>query len=176
VRLPGASREELDRWVLETAPRAVAYATSLLRNRDEAEDIVQDCYCRLLAKAGKYDLPNDGLKLLLTSVSNACINRRTRRRSIWSLSSVGADGDPFDPPETDVARPDEIAIGHELETRIAAGLARLPVAQRAAVELKSLGHTQQEVAEILGITPTHAGVLIHRARQSLQNFLETDRA
>ena len=68
----GQPSDELDAWVLATAPRAVAYARSLLRNPDDADDIVQDCYCRLIAKATVYDLPRDGFKILL----------RTRPRSI----------------------------------------------------------------------------------------------
>src|SRR5207248_8790329 len=74
----GRPPDELDAWVLETAPRALAYARSLLGDLDQAEDVVQDCYCRLLAKADVYDLPRDGLKLLFKAVGNACINRATR--------------------------------------------------------------------------------------------------
>ena len=50
---------DLDAWVLSTAPDAVAYAVSLLRDRAAAEDVVQDCYCRLLQKADVYDLPRE---------------------------------------------------------------------------------------------------------------------
>src|SRR5437868_12477508 len=87
-----ASPAELDAWVLSTAPDAVAYAASLLRDRGAAEDVVQDCYCRLLQKADVYDLPRDGRKLLFESVTNACINRATRARHVLSLDATG-DGD-----------------------------------------------------------------------------------
>jgi RNA polymerase sigma-70 factor (ECF subfamily) len=43
--------------------------------------------------------------------------------------------------------------------------------QRAAVELKALGHSLQEIAEILDVTPTNAGVLVHRGRQELARQL-----
>ena len=39
------------------------------------------------------------------------------------------------------------------------------------MELKALGHSQQEIAEMLGLTATHAGVLVHRARQALAQCL-----
>ena len=161
---------ELDAWVLATAPRAVAYAISLLRDRHEAEDVVQECYCRLLARAAIYDLPRDGLKLLLTAVSNACINRKTRKKHAVSLSPV-ADEPEVAVADRSVAAPDELASGHELESAIGVALAQLPMNQRAALELKSLGHSQQEVGEILGISATNAGVLIHRARQTMARLL-----
>jgi RNA polymerase sigma-70 factor (ECF subfamily) len=162
------SPDELDAWVLATAPRAVAYARSLLGNPDEAEDVVQDCYCRLLAKADAYDLPRDGLKLLLKAVTNACINLRTRRRPLFRL---GRDDGADDPPDGRADLPDQVALGRELADAVADGLRKLPPQQRAAVELKSLGHTQQEIADALGVTPTNAGVLVHRARQALAKHL-----
>jgi RNA polymerase sigma-70 factor (ECF subfamily) len=165
----GRHQHELDAWVLATAPRAVAYARSLLRDPDQAEDVVQDCYCRLLAKAGVYDLPQDGLKLLLRAVTNACINLRTRRRSIFSLGRE--DDRPGDPPDPAAAPADERLMFKELSAAVAAGLRRLPVQQRAALELKSLGHSQHEIAEALGITPSNAGVLVFRARQALAAYL-----
>jgi RNA polymerase sigma-70 factor (ECF subfamily) len=167
-----ATAAELDAWVLATAPRAMAYARSLLRDPHQAEDIVQDCYCRLLQKQDVYDLPRDGLKLLLTSISNATINLKTRRKNLLSLnaSRTEEEGVP-DPADPRRERPDEIAIGHELEAALAEGLRRLPEMQRAAVELKSLGYSQQEIGEILEITTSNAGVLVHRARHTLSEML-----
>ena len=166
--------DDLDAWVLETAPRAVAYARSLLRNIDDAEDIVQDCYCRLLAKADVYDLPRDGLKLLLRAVTNACINLRARRRPMFRFVRTDPEnGDERndDPVDHRAAAPGDRLAHSELSAAVSAGLKELPTQQRAALELKSLGYTQQEIAEILDVTPTYAGVLVHRARQTLAAYL-----
>jgi len=38
-------------WVRSTLPRALGYAKALLRDPVSAEDVVQDCYARLLARA-----------------------------------------------------------------------------------------------------------------------------
>ena len=54
---------------------------------------------------------------------------------------------------------------------MADGLARLPPQQRAAVELKSYGYSQHEIAEILHVSPSNAGVLVHRGRQALAAYL-----
>jgi RNA polymerase sigma-70 factor (ECF subfamily) len=167
-RTPTAA--ELDNWVLETAPRATAFARSLLRDADAADDVVQDCYCRLLAKAGVYDLPRDGLKLLLTAVSNACINATTRRKPVFRLTRPD-DGEADDPPDVTAPPPDSTAAANELSAAVAAALAALPPRQRAAVELRGLGYSQQEVGEMLGVSGSNAGVLIHRGRQALAERL-----
>lgn len=166
------SDHPLDEWVRTTAPRAVAYARSLLRNPHDAEEIVQDCYGRLLAKADVYDLPRDGLKLLLTSVSNACLNLKSRRRTFFRLVRSDGDQDAIDdPPDRRAATPPEVASGNELSAALAIALRKLPTQQRAAIELKSLGHSQQEIGEILNVTSNNAGVLVYRARQSLAEWL-----
>jgi RNA polymerase sigma factor (sigma-70 family) len=169
---PDAIADDLSAWVLATAPRAVAYATSLLRDRERAEDVVQDCYCRLLAKADTYDLPRDGLKLLLTAISNACINIKSRRRFTWSIFTGGARSDgPLEIVDRSATKPEERLMNDELESAIGRGLARLPLPQRAALELKSRGHSQQEIAEILETSSSRVGVLIHRARKAMEGHL-----
>lgn len=164
--------QALDAWVLATAPRAVAYATSLLRDRHQAEDVVQDCYCRLLQKAEVYDLPGSGVKLLFKAITRACINLTTRRRKVLSLQGRdGHDSDGWEVCDTRAETPDQVLAHRELEQAVSGALARLPVPQRAALELRSLGHSQQEIADLLEITPSHAGVLVHRARQAMAALL-----
>ena len=166
-----AARDELEEWVLATAPRAVAYAASLLRDAVLAEDVVQDCYCRLLEKAGRYDLPRDGVRLLFRAVTNACINLTTRRRSVLSLDAVRAEGARREPADATAIQPERALLYRELRDAVEDGLSRLSVPQRAALELKSLGHSQQEIAEALGVSVSNAGVLVHRARQALAAYL-----
>jgi RNA polymerase sigma-70 factor (ECF subfamily) len=164
---------DLDGWVLATAADAVAYADSLLRNRAAAEDVVQDCYCRLLQKADVYDLPRDGRKLLFTAVTNACINYKTRARRMLSLDAARDEEQSLHAILADpaAAAPERVVLRQELEQAVADALARLPLPQRAALELKSLGHSLQEIGTALEITAGHAGVLVHRARQAMAQHL-----
>lgn len=88
---------DLDDWVRATLPRALAYGRALLRDPAAAKDVVQDCYFRLLERAGRYDLPRDGLKILLRAVTNACIDRRGRERVLLSLD--GEEGAAVEPAD-----------------------------------------------------------------------------
>lgn len=167
---PRPSREA---WVLATLPRALAFATSLLRDRAAAEDVVHDCYVRLLEKADTYDLPADGTKLLYRAITNACIDRNYRNRRFVSLE-VALDGESAGRPaeaDTRTCDPHDLAAHRELKEALACELNRLTVAQRGALELKSLGYTLEEIAEALGISPSNAGVLVHRARKTLAERL-----
>jgi RNA polymerase sigma-70 factor (ECF subfamily) len=166
-------QHELDAWVLATAPRAVAYAASLLRDPARAEDIVQACYCRLLQKETQYDLPNSGMRLLLKVITRACINVATRERRILSFQGFRSrDGAcVWEPMDTTVQEPQRIMMHKELEEAIATGLGRLPALQRAALELKSLGHSHQQIGQMLEVTAGHAAVLVHRARRAMAAYL-----
>jgi len=178
MKEPPHLRDDLDAWVKSAWPRAVVYARSLLRERSLAEDVVQDCFCSLLRKADVYDLPRDGVRLLMTSISHACIKKNTRDRPMLSLSAGPDEGDAIDPADRATPEPPRRVLHAELESAIAKALAHLPEEQRAAVQLKSMGHTLAEIAEILEITSTNAGVLVHRGRralaQELAPFLEKD--
>ncbi len=159
-------------WVGATLPRAVAYASSLLNDRSLADDVVHDCFCRLLRKADVYNLKLDGTRLLFRAVTHACFNHNSRDRRHLSLDGCGPDDSRgFEVEDRRMIAPMQPLLDRELETAIADSLARLPMAQRAALELKSLGHSQQEIAEALETTPTNAGVLIHRARQAMAQRL-----
>jgi RNA polymerase sigma-70 factor (ECF subfamily) len=162
-------RTRLEQWAREVLPRALAYARSLLRDPIRSEDVVQECLLRLLRHAGTYDLPRDGVKILFKAISRLCLNETTRRRAMVSLS--------LDLPVADnrFPSPEEVLIGRELQEEIAEGLAQLPELQRAALELRALGQSKEEIAEILEVTSSHAGVLVHRARQGLAAHLARNR-
>lgn len=172
---PPGLQDNLDSWVRASWPRAVVYARSLLRDRPAAEDVVQDCFCNLIRKAAEYDLLRDGVLLLMKSITNACLKKNTRDRPTISLNTatLGQDGDRrgIDLVDVAAAEPSAVALNSELERAIAAGLAALPSVQRAAIELKGLGHSLREIAEILEVSPSNAGVLIHRGRQALAQHL-----
>lgn len=167
------ANSELEDWILSTAPAAVAYARSLVRDHATAEDLVQDCYCRLLEKAHVYNLYRDGRKLLFQSVTNACINHNERSRMILSIDASNDEKEGLHRILADphAEEPERHLLRRELEKAISDGLASLPVTQRAALELKSLGHSLQEIADALNLSATHAGVVVHRARQALAHFL-----
>jgi RNA polymerase sigma-70 factor (ECF subfamily) len=158
-----------DAWVLATLPRATAYARSLV-GRHDADDLVHDCYCRLLARRDHYDLPADGTRLLFRLITRAAIDRYRRARPTVSLT---CEGGPRDVADDATDGPDAAAIGRELAGRIGEALAKLPLAQRAAIELTALGYGRDELAEALDVTPGNAGVILHRARLALLRELGT---
>ena len=162
--------DEVRAWLVECLPRAVAYARSLVRDGGEADDLVQECVYRLLRRAASYDLPRDGSRLLFRAITNECINRTTRGPGMVSLEMLDEEDQPLEGTLADphAEQPVEVVLTDELRRVLDEALEQLPLAQRAALELKSLGHSLEEIAEALSITANHAGVLVHRARQAIR--------
>ena len=170
----GRTRQEsLTAWVRESLPKALAFARSLLVDHHAAEDIVHDCICRLLERKDRYDLPRDGFKLLLRSIANACIDLGRRASRVrWQTGLDGCWDKGSGLLDRRSIEPYQLAMHKELETAVGKALRQLPLNQRAALELKSLGCSLSEIAETLEISESHAGVLVHRARCALSQELK----
>ncbi len=169
---PEQRNNELERWVRNSLPKALVFARTLCSDEHTAEDLVHDCFCRLLAKRDKYDLLADGWRLLLRSITNAAIDRH-RKNEPTLLESLTDDGGSAinAVPDGRGQEPLQIVMNRELEQTIETALKRLPFAQRAVLELKSLGMSQTEIADSLAITENNVGVLLYRAREKMSKLL-----
>jgi RNA polymerase sigma-70 factor, ECF subfamily len=163
----------LDGWISSALPGAVAYASSLVSDRTQGEDIVQECVCRLVAHAARYDLPRDGRKLLFRAITNACINRQLRERKTVSLDEHGRSGEGgrWELPDGAAVTPPVAVMAEELRQAIEEGLATLGIRYRSALELSSLGYSASEIAEMLEVTSDNVRVLLFRGRKTMATFL-----
>ena len=76
-----------------------------LRDRTLGEDVVHDCYVRLLEKADTYNLLRDGTKLFYKAITHACVDRNYRDRRLLSLEAE-LDGEAEGTkPVADASRP-----------------------------------------------------------------------
>jgi len=175
-RLRGRQQKDgsIEEWAARIVPRAVAYARTLLARPSDAEDVVHDVLCRLFDHK-EYDLIANGDRLLFRSVTNACINRTTRRREMLSLDNAFDDGTGWSVVLRSDRTPDpaDVAAANELHEAVKEELALLPDMQRAALELKAMAYSLNEIAHILNVSSSNAGVLVHRARKTLSEKLSS---
>lgn len=135
-------------------------AHALLGNAQAAQDATQEAFLALCRQRDRLAAAAAGHRgiggWLCTVVRNHCLDQlraRAYRRHV--------DTRVVDPPsgEADPARPVERADG---AARIWGEVAGLPPLERAAVVLRYRdGLSYQDIAERLGKTATHVGVLLH---------------
>jgi RNA polymerase sigma-70 factor, ECF subfamily len=142
-------------------------AHSVLRNRAESEDIVQDVFIRVLQHRRSLTNVRDMRVWLIRIAWNLAIDRRRRIRP-----------DQFDQnfAESLASRnvPADQAL-HEAQrmTSVLRELERLPRAERHVLLLSAIEElSTSEIAEILGKTESAVRALLFRARTRLRERLE----
>jgi RNA polymerase sigma-70 factor (ECF subfamily) len=144
---------------------ALSLAVRLLRDRGQAEDIVQEAYLAVWRRAGTFDPSRGSARAwLLSIVHNASIDRR-RGRFRHQQSEVDIDDFAYRLAGEDVW--DEVSRRIEGE-QVRRALATLPPEQRETLELAYFGGlTQAEIAERTG---QPLGTVKSRARLGLRRL------
>jgi RNA polymerase sigma-70 factor, ECF subfamily len=132
----------------------------------DAEDVLQTVFLRLVRRKEKLDLspsPGSYLHRAAVNASLDLLRSRTRSRSV-SIEEVapGATESPEPNPEMQ-------QVDRELQTQIRRSIATLGPKAAEIIVLKYFeGHSNLEIAEMLGTSQMVIGVLLHRARTRLR--------
>ena len=132
-------------------------AMSYLGNRQDAEDICQSVFLKLLHKNVTL-LPGKEKAWLLTCAANACKNHL---RSFWVRNVTELD--------------QNLSLPSEDHYDLYRAVLKLPVIYRGVVHLYYYeGYDQGEIAKILGISRTAVQTRMNRARAILRKELSCD--
>jgi RNA polymerase sigma-70 factor (ECF subfamily) len=141
------------------------YASALMRNPVEAEDLVQECLCRAIARAKPWRSIRDMRAYLFTILHNLYVDKiakRSRARDIVSDELV---------EKKLVAMPSQ--IGHLEILDLGRALDQLSQEQREVTLLVGLeGVSYESAARILGIPTGTVMSRLHRARETLRTLME----
>jgi len=142
-----------------------------LRKEYDTVDFAQDVwasFCNLPPDQTRFDSP-DALGNFLAAVARNKVVEVCRRRYGTAAYDVTrqramyrtADGTELPLPGRE-ATPSQCAIAGE---RLAAIADRLPAAHRPVLDLLRAGHTQQEIAERIGVSDRHVRRIVDRVRE-----------
>lgn len=150
-----------------------AVARTMLRDRDEADDVVEEALVRIHAAARGFRGTRGLRTWTLRIVMNLCRDRLRRRKfdggRAEDLDVLGRAGLSVTP----VLEWDEELDRAKLLETLERAIDRLPPEQREAVVLcHRAGLSQAEAAAALGIAEGSVKARLHRARQKLRAELE----
>jgi len=155
-------------------PRLFGYLVRLSRRRDVAEDLLEETWLRLVTRCATLA---DDARLgpwLFTVGRNLYFSWRRSRAVDESRTS---ELDPAWPAPERGASPFEAAARSELERRVEAALARLPLRDRELLLLVGVeGLTPSEAAGVCGVPAVTLRARLHRAREKLAAEMDADRA
>lgn len=127
------------------APRAFGLALQLLRNRPDAEDVLQETFLQVWRSAGRYDPGRASAEAwLLMLARSRAVDRLRRRRAVG-----GSDDLPDVPTGPDPAELPEL---RDEGCRLATALGHLPPEQREPIALAFYrGMTHDQIARHLAV-------------------------
>jgi RNA polymerase sigma-70 factor (ECF subfamily) len=147
----------------------LALCVRILRDRSEAEDVLEEVFWELWQRRQRYDASRAApLPYLVTLARSRALDRlrfRRRRQSVWIDSSESDAAGELHSSDGAGADPFEEALAVQQRVAIAEALGELPEPQRRAVELSFFeGLSHREIAERLG---DPLGTVKTRIRQGL---------
>jgi RNA polymerase sigma-70 factor (ECF subfamily) len=164
----------LDALVRATYADVYALAFRLVRDRDEAADVTQEVFVRVMRSVvGFRGESAFGTWLHRVTVNTALTALRKRsRRALPGREAFGMPGDESVGIVDTAAGPEERAERAELLARAEAAVAALPESSRTIVVLRDVeGLSTAEVAAATGLSETAVKVRLFRARERLRASL-----
>ena len=165
-------------------------ATGYVRDREIAEDVVQETWLTCLDRLPAFEGRSSFKTWLYGIALNIARSRRRRERRWLPFTSWGRDPGDSAGPTVDGRRfdadgawkalpdpwsnvPESRLIGTETMGRIRGAIDSLPAKQREVIVLRDVaGLEAPEVARLLGITAENERVRLHRARATVRKMLE----
>lgn len=150
--------------------RVLGLCRQMLGRMQSAEDAAQEVFLRAHRSLASYDRARPFEGWILSIASNYCIDVVRRRRKEAQL--FGTEGEERIAAEADDSDVLGSLLAEERAAELKAAIASLPERYRLPLVLAYYRDASyDEVAAALGITRTHAGALICRAKQALRRAL-----
>ncbi len=172
IRAKAGDATAFDQIVISHQRWVIALAWRMLGDWEDARDAAQETFLRVYKSFGRFDPAQDFNGWLYRIAVNVCRDiARKRRSNHFSLEAEvesGAIAEPASAHNTESAA--MLAQEQEILRR---ALATLPEKERAAIVLRDLeGLKTEEVARILGSSPTTVRSQISAARVKIKAFRE----
>lgn len=136
---------------------------------DLADDVVQDA-CMKLMQCPAPACVGRPVAYCMRVVHHLCIDHLRRRRTEQNVFADEADGEGV---QAATGSPEHVAIGREHLRCVERRLRCLPPRTRQAFTLHRVdGHTQQEVADMLGVSVTLVNFMVRDAMKALAGCRE----
>ena len=156
------NKSQYNTCVERYADRLFRFAFSSLRNREEAEDVVQESFTRVWERLDNVDFAK-AKSYLFTTAHHAIVDglRQSPRTTEIETQTQLQD------PNARTPYPDVNEVLHK-------ALGTLPEPQRNAILLRDYeGYSYQEIGDITGMSESQVKVNIFRARTALKNKLKS---
>ena len=159
--------------------RLFRLARSIVKDDNEAEDIVQECYVRAFAGLGEFRGEARLSTWLTRIVINEAYGRLRRRRPTTDLESIEAthamDAEIIPFPLARELDPERSTAQREIQQILERAIDTLPEPFRVVLVARLVEEMSiEQTAELLAIRPETVKTRLHRARKLLRDHMERE--
>lgn len=161
------SRDAFDTLAASSRAGLVAYAASITRDAEAAQDVVQDVFAEIWYGRGSWHPRGTARAYLYRAVHNRALNAARRRKPMSPI--------PYESAASNESADDTLTYNRLLaDYRVAIG--RMPHQRRTVYRLCRLsGLTYSEAAGVLGVSEntirTHMSEALRNLREALADYL-----
>jgi len=148
----------------EHAGKLTGFAYAMTRDRDSADDLVQEAFLRLVKEIAAGRTPDNIAAWLFRVCSNLALSRG--RRATIAQRFLNRSRAPVDEQPADVE-----TLRRETSAVLLAGLATVPTDARAALLMAAEGFSGREIATAIGRSEMATRTMMFRAREKLRVYL-----
>ena len=157
----------LDGLIEQYQHRLLRYLIHLTGRREQAEDLFQETWIRVLERGSQYDGRHDFITWLFTIARNLAIDY-SRRRQLDPAEDI-------DLPETSAPSAFDLTARREQGERIDAGMQHLPAEYREALALRFQEDMPlEEIARVIGAPLGTVKSRIYRGLAALEPWLKEE--
>lgn len=158
---------EFKMLVVPYTARLFRMAFSLMKNKEEAEDLVQEVYLKLWKMRSELKEYNSIEALAVRMTRNLCLDH-LRRRTVSQQAFQVEQQKVVSLPDT----PSEVMERSEREQMVRTVIDELPEPQRTLVHLRHLEDKEyEEIAEIMEMNVNTIRVSLSRARKQMKEII-----
>jgi len=165
ARIAEKSTDALSELYGETSTAVFAYALSILKNRQDAEDVLHDAFVQIYQSAGQYQSQGKPMAWIMTITRNLCMQKFRRDSKVIDL--------PEDDWEIYLESKEGMSVEDKLLIRKC--MRGLPTEDLQIVVLHAVaGYKMKEIAEMLGIPLSTVLSKHSRSIKKLKQSLEEE--
>jgi RNA polymerase sigma-70 factor, ECF subfamily len=162
-----------DRWVRSL----YSLVFHLLKDADEAEDVVEETFWQAWRKASSYEPSRGAVSTWLLTIGRRRALDRLRAKLRRREDPIGNHGIALADMASSAPDPSQLAEGAERRLNVLAALRELPAEQREVIELGYYqGLSQTEIADLtgqpLGTVKTRMRLAMQKLREPLSMYRE----
>ncbi len=174
TRIASGDQRALRKLYDRCAGQCLALALRIVRERREAEEVVQEAFLEVWKRAGDFDPRRGAAVAWLLQIARTRAIDRVRTRGAVDRMVTSVAQEPSPPPAPAAL---ELVEARRRRDRVKSALDRLPENQRACIELAYFeGLTQREIAERTGDPLGTVKTRVRTALQRLATLLDEEAA